>query len=52
MLNTHEAKRLDLGILAMTACQRFNFIFRQNDVCSHMVTSLMLGDGEQANSSY
>ena len=51
MLNPHEAKRLDLGILAMTACQRFNFIFRQNDVCSHVVTLFVQGDGMQAMSS-
>jgi hypothetical protein len=35
----------------MPACQRFNFIFRQNDVCSHVVTLLILGDGMQATSS-
>ncbi len=38
MLDTHEAQCFDLGILAMPSCQRLNFIFRQNDVCSHVVT--------------
>lgn len=51
MLDTHESQRLNLGILAMPACQRLNFIFRQNDACSHVVTLLMLGDGTQAKSS-
>ena len=51
MLNSHEAKRLDLGIFTMSPCQRFNFIFRQNDACSHVVTLLMLGAGSQAERS-
>ena len=51
MLNTHETQCLNLGIFPMPACQRFNFIFRQNDVCSHVVTFWMMGDGTQAKSS-
>jgi len=45
MLNTHEAQSLYLGILAMSACQRLNFMFCQNDVSSHVSTSSKLGDG-------
>ncbi|MGV0999547.1 MAG: hypothetical protein ACOYBQ_09495 [Fluviibacter sp.] len=45
MLNPHEPQSLYLGILAMSACQRLNFNFRQNDVCIHVITSSKQGDG-------